>query len=338
MSELPIEEFLKAPGPIFDVRSPCEFAHGHIPGAISLPLFSDDERAQVGTVYKQNSKEAAIQLGLKFAGLRLPELAKTILKESPKGECRVTCFRGGMRSKSMEWLAGLLGLSTVRLEGGYKSYRKYVLDVFERSFTFFILGGFTGSGKTEEIQKLSQKGYQAIDLEALACHKGSAFGLAPDTQQPSTEHFENLLAHSLCQCDPEKPIFLEDESRRIGSCTLPGGIYEKMDKAQLFWLEVDFEKRLERVLTTYGSYPVPWLIEQTKKLQKRLGGERTTTIVSSLQDNRIKDAAAELLKYYDVAYQHSRSRHCRNEIRCENYQNKQSVVDYHDSLFATSFQ
>ncbi len=313
MSEIDVKEFLKALGPIFDVRAPCEFAQGHIPGAISLPLFSDEERAQVGTVYKQNGKEPAIQLGLKFAGLRLPELAKTLLEESQDKACRITCFRGGMRSASVEWLAGLLGLTTFRLDGGYKSYRKHVLEVFERPYTFFILGGFTGSGKTEEIQKLSQEGHQAIDLEALACHKGSAFGLAPGSQQPSNEHFENLLAHALCQCDPEKPIFLEDESCKIGSCSIPKAIYEKMDKAQTFWLDVDFEKRLDRVLTTYGSYPISWLIEQTRKLQKRLGGERTTTIISALQENKIKDAARELLKYYDATYLHSRSRHSRCE-------------------------
>lgn len=315
MSEVCLEEFLKGKGPLFDVRSPCEFIQGHIPGALSLPLFSDEERASVGTVYKQNGKDAAIQVGLKAVGLRLADLAKTIRQESGQEKiCRITCFRGGMRSKSMEWLAGLFGLSTMRLEGGYKAYRKHVLEVFQRPYVFRIIGGFTGSGKTEIIQKLKAEGYQAIDLEALACHRGSAFGLAPDTRQPSTEQFENLLAEALCSCDPEKPIYLEDESRQIGSCTIPAGVYEKMDTADLYWLEVDFEARLNRILEMYGSFPKEWLREQTKKLQKRLGGERTSTIISALEENNVKEAAADLLRYYDAAYLHSRSRHARKEV------------------------
>lgn len=315
MSEVSIEEFLSAPGPLFDVRSPCEFIQGHIPGALSLPLFSDEERAKVGTLYKQSGKEAAIQLGLQFVGVRLADLAKAIRKESrATGSCRITCFRGGMRSKSVEWLAGLFGLTTIRLDGGYKAYRQYVLEVLQRPYKFIVLGGFTGSGKTEELQKLSAQGFQAIDLEGLACHRGSAFGLAPDTKQPSTELFENRLAAALCACDPKKPIFLEDESRRIGTCLIPNGVYEKMDTAKLLWIEVPFEVRLERILSMYGSFPVDWLIEQTKRVQNKLGGLRTTTIITALQTNRIRDAAADLLKYYDAAYLYSRSRHVREEI------------------------
>lgn len=312
MSETTLEEFLKAPGPLFDVRSPCEFIQGHIPGAISLPLFSDEERALVGTVYKQSGREAAIQSGLKAIGPRLHDLAKSIRQESEDSRsCRITCFRGGMRSQSVEWLAGLFGLSTVRLEGGYKAYRKRVLETFDQPYMFHIIGGYTGSGKTERLSAMIKEGCQAIDLEALANHRGSTFGLAPGTSQPSTEHFENLLANALWQCDPAKPIYLEDESRQIGSCTIPKGIYEKMDKAPLHWMEVDFEIRLTRILSTYGSFPVSWLIEQTQKLQKRLGGERTQGVIRALSENRIRDAASDLLHYYDAAYLHSRSRHTR---------------------------
>lgn len=315
MSERLFEEFLKAPGPLFDVRSPCEFSQGHIPGAISLPLFSDEERALVGTTYKQNGREQAIQIGLKAIGPRFHELAKTIQKESQEAHaCRITCFRGGMRSQSVEWLAGLFGLSTVRLAGGYKAYRKHVLEAFDRHYTFRIIGGFTGSGKTEKIQELIKEGHQAIDLEDLANHRGSTFGLAPGASQPSTEHFENLLAHALLECDPSLPIYLEDESRQIGSCTIPKGIYEQMDKAPLYWLDVDFEARLERILATYGSFPSSYLIEQSSKLQKRLGGERTQFVIQALQENRIPDAARNLLQYYDAAYLHSRSRHKREEL------------------------
>lgn len=307
---VPLEDFLTLPGPLFDVRSPCEFSHGHIPGSLSLPLFTDEERALVGTVYKQNGKEAAIQTGLKAVGPKLADLAKAIRKES-NSACRITCFRGGMRSRSVQWLASLFGLSTIRLDGGYKAFRHYVLETFSLPYSFIVIGGPTGSGKTEMLHSLSQKGHQTIDLEGLANHRGSAFGLLPDTLQPSQEHFENLLATSLRTMNPSSPIFIEDESRRIGSCTIPQGIYENMDTSPLLWVEVPFEKRLERLVQNYGCFPKMWLIEKTTKLTKKLGQEKTNHITSAIQESRLEDAARLLLEYYDQAYLHSRSLHPR---------------------------
>jgi tRNA 2-selenouridine synthase len=313
-----IECFLNgATGPIFDVRSPCEYASGHIPGSYSLPLFTDEERAFVGTAYKQRGHDEAVQIGLEAVGPKLGKMANTIreiVHQSKGGSCRVTCYRGGMRSRSVQWLCEFLGFSTVRLDGGYKSYRHHVLDTFARDFRLIVLGGPTGSGKTRWIKLLQQRGFQAIDLEEIANHRGSAFGLLPGLSQPSIEQFENCLAEQLWKMDPHVPIFVEDECRRIGSCVIPKALYDNMDRSQLLWLQVSLEDRLEHILESYGCLPEEWLIECAKKLQQRLGNERVKAVVCAIEKGGKSEAARLLLDYYDQAYLHSRARHPRDHI------------------------
>lgn len=313
MTVLEIESFLyEAKGPIIDVRSPCEFSHAHIPGSLFLPLFTDEERAHVGTVYKQSGHDAAVLIGLKAVGPKLATLAKEIRKGLGDASCcRVTCFRGGMRSRSIAWLCDFLGFQTVRLDGGYKAYRQHVLSSFSRQYSFIILGGPTGSGKTNLLHELATNGVQTVDLEGLANHRGSAFGLLPGVVQPSTEQFENLLSEQLCSLDPNKPIVIEDESRMVGSCAIPKGIYEQMDLSPLIWLEEPFESRLARSIEAYGSLPKEWLQECTQKLMKRLGRERVSTVISAIDSGDLQEAASILLQYYDDAYSHSLLRHNR---------------------------
>lgn len=310
-----VEPFLaEAKGPIFDVRSPCEFMAGHIPGSISLPLFTDDERASVGTAYKRRGHDEAVDLGLSFVGPKLADMSQTVrttLGSSTASSCRVTCFRGGMRSRSVQWLCELLGFSTVRLEGGYKYFRRHVLQTFARPYRLLVIGGPTGSGKTQWISKLKEEGYQAIDLEGLAAHRGSAFGLLPGVVQPTTEQFENCLAQELWTMDPSQPIFVEDESRMIGTCVIPKPFYDQMDQSHLVWLQVSEEERVEHIMACYGGLPLQWLIDCTRKLQRRLGLERMQETVSLIESGRIAEAAKALLVYYDQAYLHSRSRHSR---------------------------
>lgn len=314
---LGIEPFLyEAKGPIFDVRSPCEYIHAHIPGSVSLPLFSDEERAHVGTVYKQSGHDAAVLVGLTEVGPKLASLAKAIRKGVDGSSCcRVTCFRGGMRSRSVTWLCEFLGFQTVRLDGGYKAYRQFVLNAFTRPYSFIVLGGPTGSGKTQLLQNLALNGVQTVDLEGLANHRGSAFGLLPGVVQPSTEQFENLLAERLCSLDPGKPIVIEDESRLVGSCAIPKGIYDQMDCSPLFWVDEPFESRLERSVSSYGHFPKEWLQGCAQKLMKRLGRERVASVVSAIDNGQLHEAATILLKYYDDAYLHSLHRHNRPVTR-----------------------
>ena len=312
VSVMDCEEFLAQQGTIIDVRSPCEFRKGHIPGSYSLPLFEDEERAIIGTIYKQRGRDAAITSGLQVVGPKLSSFSQKIREVVEEGSlCRVLCFRGGMRSQSMQWLCQFIGVPTVRLSGGYKKFRHTVLQTFEQSFRVIVLGGATGSGKTSLLQDLRQRGEQVIDLEALAHHRGSAFGTYMTGEQPTTEQFENILASALLGMDRSSPIFLEDESRSIGRCMIPASWYQRMDRAPVVWIDLPREIRLHRILEEYGSLSSEWLIKCTKKLQKRLGGERTQHVVSLIQSQHLREAASILLDYYDSAYAYSRSRHSR---------------------------
>ena len=203
-----VEQFIQMSEkyPVFDVRSPGEFAHAHIPGAYSLPLFSDEERKVVGTTYKQQSREAAIKTGLDFFGPRMKsvvEQVENICHQFPYKETNtrkhvlVHCWRGGMRSAAIAWLLDLYGFKVTTLSGGYKQYRNFVLNLFSYPFAFRILGGYTGSGKTDVLKELKRLGEPVIDLEGIAHHKGSAFGAINEPPQPSQEMFENKLANRL---------------------------------------------------------------------------------------------------------------------------------------------
>jgi tRNA 2-selenouridine synthase len=184
---------------LIDVRSPAEFARAHIPNAHSLPLFNDEERAKVGTMYKQMSPEAALLKGLEIVGPKMSGFVKKAIKWSPDRKVIVHCWRGGKRSGSVAWLLKFAGFDVLTIEGGYKNYRQTVLQSFDNQLlkNMIILGGKTGSGKTYILKELEKRGEQIIDLEGLANHKGSAFGWIGENQQPTTEHFENLLHDAL---------------------------------------------------------------------------------------------------------------------------------------------
>jgi tRNA 2-selenouridine synthase len=199
-----ISEFLELGKsfPILDVRSPTEYAYAHIPGAYSFPIFDDAQRKEIGTTYKQVSRADAIKIGLASFGpnmLSFVEQAEALLKKrkANHNQLLVHCWRGGMRSGAMAWLLSFYGFEVYLLEGGYKSYRQWVLQQLDLPFQLVTLGGFTGSGKTEVLQQLRKHGKRIIDLEHIASHKGSAFGSLGMAPQPSQEHFENLLVDAL---------------------------------------------------------------------------------------------------------------------------------------------
>ena len=281
------------------MRSPAEFQHARIPGAVNLPLFSDEERKEVGTCYKQVGKQEAIHLGVSIVGPKLShflELAN-IYKQYP---FRVYCWRGGMRSGFMSWFLQFTGIPCMTLEGGYKVFRRYVNSILDQPYHFQVLGGFTGSGKTERLLELADAGNQVIDLEALANHRGSAFGyLGP---QPSNEQFENELAMRLSSFDSEKPIWVEDESRLIGTCVIPNSIYNNMQLAPFSILEVPLEQRLHRIVSMYGTKDIDALIASVEKIQKRLGSQRAIAAISLLKQEKFYDAFEIVLEYYDKTY------------------------------------
>ena len=205
VEKIHIEQFLELAKeyPVLDVRSPGEYRHAHIPGAYSLPLFSDEERKVVGTTYKQQSREASIKIGLDYFGPKMRKMVEEVellIRSRESGQMvndsrlvLVHCWRGGMRSGAVSWLLDLYGFKVYTLIGGYKKYRNYVLDTFRLPLQFNILGGYTGSGKTELLKTLKEKGESVIDLEDIAKHKGSAFGNIDMPEQPTQEMFENIL-------------------------------------------------------------------------------------------------------------------------------------------------
>ncbi|MEY4383273.1 MAG: hypothetical protein RI995_815 [Bacteroidota bacterium] len=288
--------------PILDVRSPGEFKRAHIPGAISLPLFSDEERAKVGTCYKQQGKDKAVELGLEFVGPKLAEFVKFAKKIAVNGEVLVHCWRGGMRSGSMAWLLETAGLQVGLLEGGYKSYRNFVLQTQASSLHLRVIGGKTGSGKTELLKLMKSEGFQVIDLEALAKHRGSAFGHFGLEEQPSSEHFENLLCHELLSLDLGKPIWVEDESRHIGKVFMNFDFYNQLRSAPVLFMDISAENRLPHLVDVYASYPKEMIEMALDKIKKRLGGNWHKEAIQALEKGDFYEVGKISLTYYDKAY------------------------------------
>ncbi len=303
--KLAIAEFLTLAQthPVFDVRSPGEFAHAHIPGAYSLPLFTDEERHQVGTLYKQRSREEAIKLGLDFFG---PKMKKLVLEvEQIVGSIGATvllhCWRGGMRSAAVSWLLELYGYKVHTLVGGYKAYRNKVLQGFDEPYQIKILGGYTGSGKTDVLGALEMAGETIIDLEKLAGHKGSAFGGIGLPLQPTQEMFENELYHELAH-KGSKTFWLEDESQRIGRINIPHPFWNTMRQKPVYFLDIPFEERLVYILASYGTLNREGLAAAIERIQKRLGPEQAGQSLEALQAEDLQECFRILLQYYDKLY------------------------------------
>ena len=287
--------------PIIDVRSPGEYEHAHIPGALNLPLFSDEERAEIGTIYKKQGKIKAVQRGLEFTGPKMKDFTKFALKlKSP--EILIHCWRGGMRSSSMAWLIETVEIKCSILMDGYKAYRHHVLDRFDVPCKIILLGGYTGSGKTEILQELREAGEQVIDLEGISNHKGSAFGSLGQEIQPSTEQFENMLCRELESLDYNRVIWVEEESRNVGKVFLPQSFWNQMRTSPLIRIDTPYEIRMERLMRDYACFPLEGLVESIKKIEKRLGFDKCKKAVDACMAGDRDTAARICLDYYDSAY------------------------------------
>lgn len=304
VTKLDIEAFLpqSAGHPVIDVRSPAEYEHAHIPGAISLPLFSNEERAAVGTLYKKQGREQAMMLGLEYYGKNMRRLIDELKSQTSDKQIFVHCWRGGMRSGVVAWMLDLFGYKAATLNKGYKAFRGTVLDSFSQPKNVVVLGGKTGSAKTKVLQELKLLGEQVIDLEELAHHKGSAFGGINETIAPSQEQFENNLFMKFWKADSTKPVWLEDESQRIGLLNLPNALWMQMRNAKVIYLDIPFEERLNYLVNTYGSLPAEELKAATLRIQKRLGGLDTKNAIQFLAEGKLREAFSILLKYYDKLY------------------------------------
>ncbi|HLZ86037.1 MAG TPA: tRNA 2-selenouridine(34) synthase MnmH [Puia sp.] len=289
--------------PVADVRTPAEFAHGHIPGAFNIPLFTNEQRVEVGITYKQKGKEAAILLGFDLTGSKWSGFIHQALGMAPQKKIAVHCWRGGMRSAAMAWALDLYGFEVFLIQGGYKSYRRWVLQQMEQPWRLSVVGGMTGSGKTRILAQLHRLGEQVVDLEDLAQHRGSTYGTLNRLVQPTQEQFENNLAAQLSAMDPLLPIWIEDESQNIGKCLLPKPFWTQLRNAILFDLQVPLECRVAALVEEYGGLDRDFLVECTERISRRVGPEQTKHAVAAIREGRIPDFIRLVLVYYDKTYQ-----------------------------------
>jgi tRNA 2-selenouridine synthase len=305
------DDFLEAAArfSVLDVRTPSEFAKGHIPGAFNLPLFSDEERAVVGTLYTKKGRSEAVLKGLDLIGPKLASFVEQAKELGGQKRVLVHCWRGGMRSSSMAWLLNTAGIKASVLRGGYKAYRERFRNLLQTEpWQFFVVGGPTGSGKTDVLHSLSNLGEQVLDLEGLAHHKGSAFGALGQDQQPTTEQFENDLHAIFCTFTPDRPVWVEGESSSIGHVFVPEGLFALMQSAPLIMFELSREQRVKRLVKEYGCFDTGLLRESVLKIKKRMGGLLTQEALEALEHGDYKRVAEITLVYYDKGYAHSLAR------------------------------
>jgi tRNA 2-selenouridine synthase len=305
---------MSQPVPLLDVRSPAEFEQGHIPGAINVALFTNEERARVGTIYKTQGKDEAVLEGLRIVGPKMASMVEQALEIAPDRKLKVHCWRGGMRSGSVGWLLRQAGFTVEVLNGGYKAYRQKVLQELANSFNFVVVGGPTGSGKTHVLKALQNSGEQVIDLEGLANHKGSAFGALGEKAQPSIEQFENNLHEIITQMDVSKRIWIEDESRKIGSVFIQDHLWFQMRNSPLINISLPISERVNFLVEEYGKFSKEELAGSILKIGKRIGGQHVKACLEWLEDGQYHLVAEATLNYYDKSYAHGQSQRDPNRI------------------------
>ncbi len=297
---------------VIDVRSPSEFALDHVPGAINCPVLDDAERARIGTLYKQVSPFAAKRAGAAAVARNIARMLETRLSDRPpRWSPLVYCWRGGGRSDALCEVLRRVGWRAARLQGGYQAYRKLVLQDLERlpqAFHFRVLCGRTGSGKSLVLQALDGRGAQVLDLEALACHRGSVLGEVPGRPQPSQKMFESRLWQRLRRFDPGRTVFVEAESRKVGNLQVPGGLIAAMRAAPCAIVQAGIDVRAALLMRDYAHFlhEEPLLAARLRTLTGHYGHAAIEAWCELARAGRHADLVTELLeRHYDPAYDRS---------------------------------
>lgn len=305
-----IETLLDSHLPV-DVRTPLEYAEDHLPGAINVPLLSNEERVEIGILHKEQGPHAARKRGLELTAHRFPEIVRTIAASAQGRPVLVYCWRGGLRSKTVTSILELTGHQALQLTGGYKSFRNHVAGYFQ-PFTpnspLVVLHGMTGIGKTTFLLGLKAKGCSVIDLEGLACHRGSAFGQLGLTQDLTQKRFETLLWDAARKAPQGVPLILEGESERIGRVSLPGDLYQKMGAGIRIWCFASLETRVRRLIAEYGL-PVykEDMAAALQRIRKKLGGKICDELAGHLERWELEPFMTGLVcDYYDKVYYKNR--------------------------------
>ena len=312
-----LEKFRSLKGLLIDVRSPSEYYKGHMPNSINIPLFDNDERSIIGTIYKKQGRVRAVMEGLKFLEKKLELLLDNIfmhidsykiISEKNKNELsiRIYCSRGGMRSQSIAWLLEKYKFNPITLEGGYKTYRRWILDIFSKKWNIVIIGGKTGTGKTKLLSLLEQHKFQTIDLEGFACHRGSTFGGLGMREQPSNEQFENQIAEKLNSFIKINNVFVEAESSNIGKCRIPHEFFNQMKVSRRIEILRSESNRLDELINTYSVFNKKELQESVLRIKKRLGPQRTKIALESIKNEKWDLVCRSVLEYYDRCYEYEK--------------------------------
>ena len=296
---------------VVDVRTPLEYEEDHIPGAINVPLLTNEERVEIGTLYKQTGPHEARVRGLQLTAPRLPAMVETIAAAAAGRPILVYCWRGGLRSRTVTTILELTGYDALQLAGGYKAFRHVVTAFFEPfrpPAPLVVLHGMTGIGKTTLLLQLAEAGHSVVDLEGLACHRGSAFGVLGLCQDLSQKRFETLLWDAFRRLPPGTPILLEGESRRIGRMTLPGNLYDVMRESVKVWCTASMEMRVRRLMEEYGRDEYrEGMADALVRIRKKLGGAAYEELAGYLGQWELEPFTEGLIRhYYDKLYYKTR--------------------------------